>query len=533
MKYNSKLPRSLQIIFVFSGFAWAWWRLHKKSPQQLPKRFRLMLEQLGTTFVKLGQGLSLRRDVLPAGFREELENLQNRVPAFASDLAIATIETAFGKTMKALFIDFERKPFAAASVAQVHRATLHDGTSVAVKVRRPGIVAQVKSDLRLLRRLAWILQLLIPSLRPHQPLALIDELGAQLLTEIDLEHEARNVRRLWQAIEDEPELTMPRIIEPYVAQTVLIQEFSNGVPISEAFGTEQGAVVARQLLDAYLHQLFVVGVFHGDPHPGNLMLMDDNRLCFHDFGTIGYLDPSARRDFALMIEAVSYTDAEAAMDSALALGFLTAPIDRRGYMRSISEIMDELSTLPLSQWSLAETIWRIAQVGHGDNFRLPRHLLVLLRTLFLAENTIRALDADFDLLAELEQRRESLAQTISDANQSGSTRPVTQRLARTAEALPAILADLLRQAQNEEGRLSLSMHHRGLEELEMHLGRTGNRLSLALVTLGLYLAGSLLMLHSAGPRVWGDVPVLALVAYAIALVLSLQLVLAIKRSGRL
>ena len=273
------------------------------------------------------------------------------------------------------------------------------------------------------------------------------------------------------------------------------------------------------------------------------MLMEDGRLCFHDFGTISYLDPSARRDFALMIEAVSYTDAQAAMDSALALGFLTAPIDRREYMRSISEIMDELSTLPLSQWSLAETIWRIAQVGHGDSFRLPRHLLVLLRTLFLAENTIRALDADFDLLAELEQRRESLARTISEANQSVSTRPLTQRLERTAEALPAILADFLRQAQNEEGRLSLSIYHRGLEELEMHLGRTGNRLSLALVTLGLYLAGSLLMLHSAGPRVWGDVPVLALVAYGIAflalvaygiaLLLSLQLVLAIKRSGRL
>lgn len=179
-----------------------------------------------------------------------------------------------------------------------------------------------------------------------------------------------------------PELTMPRIIERYVAQAFLIQEFSDGAPICDAFGTQQGAVIARQLLDANLHQLFVAGVFHGDPHPGNLMLMDDGRLCFHDFGTVGCLDPSTRRDFAFMIEAVSYTDAEAAMDSALALGCLTAPIDRWEYRRSISEIMDELSTLPSSQWSLAETIWRIAQMGHGNNFRLPRYLLVLLRTLF-------------------------------------------------------------------------------------------------------------------------------------------------------
>lgn len=164
---------------------------------------------------------------------------------------------------------------------------------------------------------------------------------------------------------------------------------------------------------------------------------------------------------------------------------------------------------------------------------LPRHLLVLMRTLFLAENTIRALDPTFDLLTALEQRREALAQAFAQAKRSGSKRPLTQRLARTANALPAIVADLLRQAQSEDGRPSVSVHHRGLEELELNLGRTGNRLSLALVTLGLYIAGSLLMLHGAGPRVWGDVPIFALVAYAIALLLSLRLVLAIKRSGRL
>lgn len=527
------LPRSLQIIFALGAFAWAWFRLRRKAPHQLSARLRSTLERLGTTFVKLGQGLSLRRDVLPPGYREELERLHNHVSPFNPDVAIDAIEAAFDQPVETLFAEFDRAPFAAASVAQVHRARLHNGTEVAVKVRRPGIVVEVKSDLRLLRRLARVMQSLVPGLQRHRPLELIDELGAQLLAEIDLEHEARNVRRLRPAIESDPSLTMPRIIEPYASAGVLVQEFSHGAPIAVEFGTERGAVVARQLLDAYLHQLFVAGVFHGDPHPGNLLLIPDGRLCFHDFGTIGYLDPLARRSLALLIEAVSYTDAEGALDAALALGFLTPPIDRREYTRSISEILDELSTLPLSQWSLAETIWRIARLGGGEHFRLPRHLLVLMRTLFLVENTIRALDPDFDLLAELEQRRESLALAFGQSNRSGSKRPLTQHLARTANALPALVAGLLRQAQSEDGRLSLSMHHRGLEELELHLGRTGNRLSLALVTLGLYVAGSLLMLHSTGPRVWGDVPVFALVAYAIALLLSMRLVLAIMRSGRL
>lgn len=475
----------------------------------------------------------MRRDVLPPGYREELERLHNRVPPFSPALAVHAIETAFGQPVATLFAEFAREPFAAASVAQVHRARMHDGTDVVVKVRRPGIVLQVKSDLRLLRRLTWVLQSFVPAVRRQRPLDLIDELGVQLLAEIDLEHEARNVRRLWTAINGDPALTMPRTIEPYAAADVLVQEFSRGAPIAVAFGTDRGAVVARQLLDAYLHQFFVAGVFHGDPHPGNLFLMTDGRLCFHDFGTIGYLDPAARRWLAQMIESLSYAEAEGALDAALGLGFLTPPIDRREYTRAISEILDELASLPLSQWSLAETIWRIVKLGHGDSFRLPRHLLVLMRTLFLAENTIRALDPEFDLFAELGQRRGSLARTFGQATHSGGKRPLGQRLSRTANALPAIVADLIRQAQSEDGRPSLSMYHRGLEELELHLGRTGNRLSLALVTLGLYIAGSLLMLHSAGPRVWGDVPVFALVAYALALLLSLRLVLAIKRSGRL
>lgn len=532
MTQSRSLPRSLQIILGIAGFLWFWVRHRHSAPQQLPARLRATLEGLGTTFVKLGQGLSLRRDVLPAGYREALEQLHNQVPPFASSIATATIEEAFGQPVPMLFARFDPEPFAAASVAQVHHARLHVGTEVVVKVRRPDIAAQVKSDLRLLRILVRVLQAIWPALQRQRPLELIEELSAQLLAEIDLEHEARNMRRLLPAIEGVPGVTMPRVIEPYVSPSVLVQELSLGAPIASTFGTERGRTTARQLLDAYLHQLFIDGVFHGDPHPGNLFAMADGRLCFHDFGTVGYLDPAARLAFARMLDAISYGDAEDALDAALALGFLAPPIDRREYTRNISEILDELTTLPLSQWSLAETVWRIARLGHGERFRLPRHLLVLMRTLFLAENTIRAMDPGFDLLGELEQRRESLAAAIALSTQTGK-RPLAQRIARTARSLPVVAADLLRQAQSEEGRPSLSMHHRGLEELELHIGRTGNRLSLALVTLGLYIAGSILMLHSAGPRIWGDVPVLALVAYAMALLLSLRLVLAIARSGHL
>lgn len=189
------LRRSLQITLSVVGFVWLWLRHHRTAPQRVPDRLRATLEGLGTTFVKLGQGLSLRRDVLPAGYREALEQLLNRVPPFASAVAAATIEEAFGQPVATLFAQFDPEPFAAASVAQVHHARLHDGTDVVVKVRRPGIVAQAKSDLRLLRMVTRALQAIWPALRRQRPLDLIEELGAQLMSEIDLEHEARNMRR--------------------------------------------------------------------------------------------------------------------------------------------------------------------------------------------------------------------------------------------------------------------------------------------------------------------------------------------------
>lgn len=174
----------------------------------------------------------------------------------------------------------------------------------------------------------------------------------------------------------------------------------------------------------------------------------------------------------------------------------------------------------------------MARLGRGDHFRLPRHLLVLMRSPFLAQNTVRALDPDFDLLAELEQRHELRAVAAGQANRASGERPLGQRVARIASALPVIVADRLRQARNEDGRLSLTMQHRGLKELELHLDRTRNRLCPAVVTPGFYIAGSLSILHSAAARAWGQVPVLALVACAIALLVSLRLVLAIIRSGR-
>lgn len=506
-------------------------RLRRRAPERLPAYVSATLVGLGTTFVKLGQGLSLRWDLLPVPYREALARLHSDVPAFPADEARRMVEQAFGAPVDALFSSFDDKPLAAASVAQIHPARMQDGRDVVVKITRPGIHAQVQADLRLLRRTVRVAQWLWPPLKRHRPLELVDELGAFLRDEIDMRHEAQNMRRMAKVLDALPGITQPHVVEPYATRDVLVQDRSHGTRLEAAYGTAAAPELARALLDAYVHQLFGAGVFHADPHPGNLFFFDDGRLCLHDFGSIGVLDPASRLALGGMVEAIAADDAEGVLDAAIALGFFPPQVERRSHVREIHLILAEMASRPLAEWSIAEAIWRVARIGQGAGFRLPAHLLALIRTLFLVENTLRALDPDMDLLGTLSAQAADVM-AIVDASRP-ARRPLAMRLARTARQLPQIATDLLRQAQLSDGRPAFSVHHHGLAPTHEALARTGNRLALALVTLGLYVSGSLLALHSTGPLLAGHLPWLSVIAFAGAALLSLRLVVAIGRSGHL
>ena len=524
--------RGLQIAWAGLRMGVDFLRLRRRAPEQLPARVSATLVGLGTTFVKLGQGLSLRWDLLPAPYREALSRLHSDVPAFPADQARRMVEQAFGAPVSELFASFDDRPLAAASVAQIHPARMHDGRDVVVKITRPGIHAQVQADLRLLRRTMRVAKWLWPPLKRHSPLELVDELGAFLRDEIDMRHEAQNMRRMAKVLDSLSGMTQPHVVEPYASRDVMVQDRSHGTRLETAYGTAAAPALASALLDAYVHQLFGAGVFHADPHPGNLFFFSDGRLCLHDFGSIGVLDPTSRLALGGMVEAIAVDDAEGVLDAAIALGFFPSQVERRSHVREIHLILAEMAARPLAEWSIAEAIWRVARIGQGAGFRLPSHLLALIRTLFLVENTLRALDPDLDLMGSLSAQASDIAD-IADASRPGGNRPLAMRLARTARQLPQIATDLLRQAQLSDGRPALSVHHHGLAPTHEALARTGNRLALALVTLGLYVSGALLSLHSDGPQVFGHLPVMAVLAFTAAGLLSLRLVMAIARSGHL
>jgi ubiquinone biosynthesis protein len=372
---------------------------------------------------------------------------------------------------------------------------------------------------------------LAPSLQRLDPLGLVHEVLGNLRKEMDFRHEAHNVQRFCELFRDSPTIYVPPAIEGFAAESVLVQVMSSGLRVDDPRLGQRGPILAGRFVDAYLYQFFAVGVFHADPHPGNLFVMDDNRLCFHDFGLIGFLDRETRRNLAALMQAFVHQDAEWLLDSYLDLGVLGGDIDRELLRRGLDELIQDYARLPLKDWSFAEALLRISRMGRGQNIRVPANLVVLIRTAFLMESTVRLLDPNFNLMDGLLGRA---AQTLKEAQAGSGEHDATARLkyeaATAVQELPDALGKLLRRTR--KGDVGLRLQHEGLEELEKHVDRSSNRMALALVTLGLWIASSLLMQRGIGPEIW-NVPLFALIGYALALWFTLRLVRAISRSGRL
>lgn len=520
-----------------SGALWTyagWWllvRLHLLRPAEHPaQRLSRMLERLGTTFVKLGQGLGLRRDLLPDEYVAALEGLQDRVAPFPGELAVAEITRALGAPPGELFATFDKTPLAAASIAQVHRACLKDGTEVIVKVRRPDIRHQVAQDMRLLRLTVRALLWLLPFLRRYAPLDIIAEAEAGLQREMDFREEARSMQRFREAFRDWPGIYVPAVFGTLSTDSVLVQARSGGRRVDDTNLGTQGPALAKALVSAYLHQFFVLGLFHGDPHPGNLFIMEDGAICFHDFGLVGFLDRDSRRNLAAFMQAFVHQDADWLLDAYLDMGVLAGDLDIAVYHAGLERLLEDYARLPLKDWSFAVAFLRIARLGRGRDVRFPRNLLVLMRTLFLMETTVRSLDPGFNLLDGLAGQAEPIAKAAFEQRAATGKARLGYEAGIVVQDLPDALGKWLRRVRRQG--LEVRLQHRGLQDLEQHLDRSSNRLSLALLALGLYIASALLMPLDVGPRLAG-MPLPALIGLVLALWVTLHLLAGISRSGRL
>ena len=514
--------RAFTIAFrIGSYLVWhAAWRLGFHRGESPPRRFAAMLEGLGTPFIKLGQHLSLRSDLLPLEFVTALQDLQDHVRPFDSALAARTVEAALGRPPAVVFARFDAEPFAAASIAQVHGARTHDGREVIVKVRRPDIAAHVDQDMRLLLMLVRAISSVSTTLARHHAADVVKQVWENLRRELDLREEARSVRRFAEAFAASTTIMVPETIDELCTEDILVQTRSGGGRVDHVSDSAQGALLARNFLDAYVHQFFTMGFFHGDPHPGNLFVMADGRLCFHDFGIVGALDRPTRQALAAFMLGFADQDSDWIIDSWMELGMLGASSDRERLRPVIAGILADYSRVPLREWSIGGAFMRLVNSSRERSVAVPLNLLVLARTLLLMEATLRMLDPDFSLLDALVSRSRQVLEVSLAQEEDGGMR-LRYETAIASTQWRRLLAVSVRHLRRHG--LKLQIEHEGLSALgQVHL-KAANRVSVALVVLGLYLAASLLMQHSMGP-IWGGVPILALLGYAAAVWYSIRLV---------
>ncbi|MFF4567324.1 ABC1 kinase family protein [Streptomyces sp. NPDC001435] len=374
---------------------------HAAMDRPLPGRIRHVLEQLGPTFVKAGQMLALRPDYVPAAFAEALQGLYADVPPFPAADAARVVTEELGRPPREAFAEFEPEPFAAASLSQVHRARLPDGTEVAVKVQRPGVDTQVEEDLVLLRWLARRLERRSAAARRFRPADAVEEVAEWTRRELDFRREASTAQELRRHFADEDSVIIPRVHERWTARRVLTMDLLHGQRPAPAAELRQAGLDPQRVLEtgarAVLRQVFEFGVFHADPHPGNLLLLPGDKVAFLDFGIFGRVDSRQRHRMGLMLWALVDGDYDTAVGQLLRLSERRPGADVPGFRRAVAGLVDDWYGQPAREYSVARLLLAELGAGAAHDIVFPRELMLLARTLLTLESTAALIDPDITL----------------------------------------------------------------------------------------------------------------------------------------
>jgi predicted unusual protein kinase regulating ubiquinone biosynthesis (AarF/ABC1/UbiB family) len=463
----------------------------KPATREGAVEFREALEELGTTFVKLGQLLSSRPDLLPDVYIEELGKLVDDVPALPFAPLREAIDEDLGLEQ---FASIDEQPLASASIAQIHAALLKSGREVVVKVRRPGIVEQVDLDLDLLRKTASIAEKRSDTARLLQLNALADELEQHLRGELDFVEEAHNAELIASVVaEYHEELFVPEIIQPYVTERVLVMERVHGVKVEEDHGLdpERAAELARTFFRAYIRQVTVKGLYHADPHRGNVFLTPDGRLALLDFGLIGRLDDDTRTSLALLLLAVAQNRADDVADLIVSLSLTTPESDEAGFVHDLRRKLPRYQWRSLSGIKTGEGLADLQRLSLEHGIALPTSFALVGKTLSQAESIARTLDPQLDPVAMI--RGEGWTVMAQEAERRLEPNQLLafgftqlQPLIR----LPRRVAQLAQKLEN--GTLKVGVAPVQLAEFESLLRSTANRIGAAMIVSALLIASALM-----------------------------------------
>ena len=499
------------------------------------ERLRLAFEELGPTFIKLGQLLSTRSDFVPLDVIRELEKLQTAAPPFPGEEAQAIVEKELKGSVDELFRHFDSNPLATASLGQVHTAELPDATPVVVKVQRPKIQAQVETDLEILQHLAGLAERRIEELEVQQPREVVAELSRVLEKELNYTFEAAHLRRFSRMFEDDSNVHIPRVYRELSTPRVLTMERFEGIKASQVDALRgRGAdleKVAERGAIAILQQIFVHGIYHADPHPGNVLVLEGDRIGFIDLGQVGRIDRSLRFRVADLLIGLAELDEETTADALLELTTSDEPIDRTALEADVSELIDWHLDRSVGDIRLARMLYQMVELLNRQRRRVPPELFLVLKAIGTVESLANALAPSFALtrcaepvLKELARRR------LKPSFWWDEGLNLTTEWADLVRQVPAGAIDLLQLAR--KGKLHVGFEHQGLEPLLAKLEQVMNRMVFAVVLAALLVASSLVSLGNFAPM-WHGMPIIGLGGYILSGILGLALLISILRRGRL
>lgn len=497
-----------------------------------PERLRRACEELGPTFIKMGQLFASRTRTLPKEFTDELKKLQDEVEPVAFDELREVIEKELGEHLDAVFLSVEREPLGAASIAQVHQAVMRTGERVVVKVQRPGIAEIAALDLEIMHQIAWMAERHLEGWEIHRPAAVVDELAKSLERELDFSREAAHLERFAWQFQDEESIYIPKVY--YTASTgkVLTMEYIDAIKVSRLDQLAEAKLdqkeIANRVAELMMQQIFEFGFFHADPHPGNIHILPGNQICFLDFGLMGFLDIRTREAFVDLVWGIARRNEISVTTALLKLAESDSEPSREGLESDVAEFMHQHFYRPLGELRFGRLVAELFELTAKNKLRLSPDLFIMLKSLSLTEELVRHLNPDHNLVEQAEpfMKKARLAR-LHPQRFAGSLLEFGRDFSELAREFPAEMRRIMSQIKTGDARLNF--RHQGLEPLINSAERVSNRISYALVLASLII-GSALIAHA--DLKFADVS-LGVIGFVLSALMAFGLLISILRHGRM
>jgi len=509
----------------------------EKEAKTTGERIRLVLQELGPTFVKLGQIASTRPDLLPEEIIRELEKLQDQVPPFSFEEVRNIVQQELGDDLNKIFRQFADVPLAAASIGQVHQAILHSGEKVAVKIQRPNIANVIETDLEILQDLAILAERRLEWAARYQIRDMVDEFSRSLRAELDYTIEARNAEKISNQFKNDPNIYIPKVFWEYSTKKVLTMEYVEGVKFNELERLKQNGYnlkkLAERLAKAIFQQIFIEGFFHGDPHPGNVLVLPREVIAFIDFGMVGRLNPEMKYHFSSLVIALMQQSTDGVIKSICQMGLVPDDVNLMQLRDDVEQLREKYYHVPLSKISLGEAVNDLFRVAFRHSIRIPRDLTLLGKTLLTVEGMVEKLDPDFSILDIAEPfGRQLLKERLRPKNVA---EVVWKRVSDYGEMLigfPKNMKELT--SLIKQGKLHLEIDVPELDHFLKKLDQISNRLSFSIVLLSFSIIMVGIIIGSSMGRqstlLW-KIPAIE-IGFGVATLMFVWLLYSIFKSGR-